>query len=284
MEMLQGRVSATDVEIIKGIPICLFPQPDRLIWHFTSNGLYSVKLAYYVALSRKRARLCIGEQSNDQENRKLWKLVWKLDIPPKVKHFVWRACNNWLPVRLNLLKRGIGFENTCPVCSEAVEDVYHALVGCQAAKVSWFACVLGLHSDRVNTNDFTSWFIELAKKLHVEQVEIVAMVAWEIWNVRNSQVHEEFRIKPEMGLAQSMGLLGEFKSAKQNVPSVAYVPPINNMTRWSRPPLGALKLNCDASVKNNGFVGISFVVRNCMGDVVDAGVDPIYGELGCFVC
>lgn len=31
-------------------------------------------------------------------------------------------------------------------------------------------------------------------------------------------------------------------------------------SRWKKPPVSVVKLNCDALIKGNGFVGIGFVL------------------------
>lgn len=55
---------------------------------------------------------------------------------------------------------------------------------------------------------------------------------------------------------------------------------INNLrspqaVKWCKPPLNSMKVNCDASVRDNGFVGIGFVVHNSLGDVFGAGIDHV---------
>lgn len=41
-----------------------------------------------------------------------------------------------------------------------------------------------------------------------------------------------------------------------------------------------LKINCDASVKRNGFVEIGFVIRTQHGEVIAVGLDHFKGNLG----
>lgn len=44
------------------------------------------------------------------------------------------------------------------------------------------------------------------------------------------------------------------------------------------PPNLVVKINCDASVNDSGFVGIGFVIRDSLGE--RAGVDRIQGDIG----
>lgn len=57
LDMLEGKVCREDLELIKTIPIPLYPKQDRLVWHYSTNGLFSVRSAYHVALQLKRDRM-----------------------------------------------------------------------------------------------------------------------------------------------------------------------------------------------------------------------------------
>ena len=46
-----------------------------------------------------------ASSSNREANRALWKGIWKMSTPGKIKHFLWKACSNALPVKTNLVKR-----------------------------------------------------------------------------------------------------------------------------------------------------------------------------------
>ena len=43
-----------------------------------------------------------AEHSRAQEDGRRWKVIWKMNVPPKIKTFIWRACSNILPTRDNL--------------------------------------------------------------------------------------------------------------------------------------------------------------------------------------
>ncbi|KAL5765268.1 hypothetical protein ACOSQ2_017862 [Xanthoceras sorbifolium] len=76
---------------------------DSFLWHFDSRGLFSVRSAYKVALGLQQESLA----SSSNEALEVWKHLWKLDVPNKIKLFAWRACKEILPTNLNLSKKGI---------------------------------------------------------------------------------------------------------------------------------------------------------------------------------
>ncbi|KAL9690092.1 hypothetical protein QQ045_010485 [Rhodiola kirilowii] len=55
----------------------------------------------------------IGEQADKRKINYFWKVIWKLNVQPKVKIFAWRLLHDYLPSTMNLARRGI--------CNEALE-------------------------------------------------------------------------------------------------------------------------------------------------------------------
>ncbi|KAK0578624.1 hypothetical protein LWI29_013325 [Acer saccharum] len=56
--------------------------------------------------------------------------MWKMGIPLKIKLFIWKACNDWIPTKGNLGRRGIPCDGICPICSKSLEHTLHALWDC----------------------------------------------------------------------------------------------------------------------------------------------------------
>lgn len=80
---------------------------DCVAWHFDQKGTFSVKSAYHVLeddaeISRVRQR---GESSTPSRNRdagNLWKKIWSLPRPSKIKQFLWRVAHNSLAFKLSI--------------------------------------------------------------------------------------------------------------------------------------------------------------------------------------
>lgn len=54
INILQELVLQHEVDIIKGIPLSMEDEEDKLIWDFTPNGNFSVNSAYKVARKMER--------------------------------------------------------------------------------------------------------------------------------------------------------------------------------------------------------------------------------------
>jgi hypothetical protein len=75
-------------------------------------------------------------------NNPTWKILWKLKVPVKVKIFCWRVLHGILPLKDILVKRHVGTDPQCPLCSSAPEDSLHMIFKCQGAMNIWR--ILGL--------------------------------------------------------------------------------------------------------------------------------------------
>ncbi|KAL0001542.1 hypothetical protein SO802_015323 [Lithocarpus litseifolius] len=86
---------------------------DTLIWKETKSGSFSVKSAYKVVI-RMRDTIWV-EHSSARKDGTFWRRLWRLNVSPKVRMFLWRACSNILPTRENLNKRRVQVDPMCEV-------------------------------------------------------------------------------------------------------------------------------------------------------------------------
>ena len=76
----------TDSEVILGIPLSVRNIKDSWYWNADLKGIYTVKSGY---------RLLQGTVTDDRTM--LWKKLWKLNIPLKIKNFMWHTLTGVLP-------------------------------------------------------------------------------------------------------------------------------------------------------------------------------------------
>jgi hypothetical protein len=67
----------------------------------------------------------------------VWKLLWSLQLPGALQHFVWKMSNNALPTKENLYRRRIVKDPLCPLCSATIETIWHVVWACPAAIDVW---------------------------------------------------------------------------------------------------------------------------------------------------
>ncbi|KAJ8451058.1 hypothetical protein Cgig2_026867 [Carnegiea gigantea] len=82
-----------DAEMILAIPLCASWPNDKLIWHYCPDGSFSVRSAYHMIMKDKR----LGGEGTSGPRQSVWKVIWDLCLPPRIKMFAWRICKGILP-------------------------------------------------------------------------------------------------------------------------------------------------------------------------------------------
>ena len=108
---------------------------DSLIWSKTPSGIFSTRSAYRLLANEASANS--PSSSNPHPQRHLWRGVWMLHTPNKVKHFIWHACNNSLPTLDNLFHHQIVSSICCNICNAYPEDILHVVWGCIEVANMW---------------------------------------------------------------------------------------------------------------------------------------------------
>ena len=93
---------------------------DELVWKANRAGRFSVKTAYQVAL--RLIQQNGAEHSDARMDGKVWKEIWALNVPPKVRNFIWRACSNILPTMENLQNRRVKVDLRCDIVVNSLKQ------------------------------------------------------------------------------------------------------------------------------------------------------------------
>lgn len=123
VQKVQRYFLSEDAECILSIPLSSSPLDDDVLWHYDKLGVFSVKSAYKIALQS----LYPATASSSNGPSFVWKALWSLDLPSKIKAFCWRACKQILPTRALIWKRNIMEHGFCLRCGIELEFVDHAL-------------------------------------------------------------------------------------------------------------------------------------------------------------
>lgn len=125
-----------EAEGIKSIPLSSRLPADKLIWAASPNGFFNVNSAYKVALELEKSSY-LGLSSDDSNLRRVWTRIWKIQVPHKVRHFVWRACRDILPTNYNLKSRKILTEDVCAECNLDSKTIGHVFWSYLRAQRIW---------------------------------------------------------------------------------------------------------------------------------------------------
>lgn len=268
LEEMQQVLTGEEVIAITKVRVSEYDQEDIMQWKHTKSGDFSVRSAYYA--EQQRARGEIGT-SNNVQNCKLWRRIWGAEVPQKVKHVVWRVAREGLPLMDVLMRRGMQVDRICPRCGEVNELTAHMIVWCRESQLLWqLSPVRSVAQQHEDSNNMTikEWCAAMIQKCTIAKSwELVLMIIWEIWYLRNLWVHEKKRIDPGIACQKAIQLLGEYEAAnrrdKNTIQEITGTAP-----RWKAPPEGKYKLNTDAAVPKEGRIGMSMVVRDNVGDIM----------------
>ncbi|KAL6214747.1 hypothetical protein ACLB2K_014179 [Fragaria x ananassa] len=269
MHRLEQVATMQEVEAILSIPIAQSTCRDKLIWNQNKQGKFSVKSAYWLAKSNRSTPIASV----------YWKHLWKLKVPPKMNHFLWRCSMGFIPCMWSLYQRYIVQSPLCPRCQAADDAPLHATWSCSFCvavleRVSFYSkLVSGM------LTDFSELLNHAFKVLTVDEMKLLVIILWSNWSERNRVIHGE-RPRPPSIIYDQCGLMWDSLLAVQD--SMQSHLSSGGSTigmAWQPPSPGMLSLNTDASVINNGVnIGVGVVVRNHLGDLVLTGGERVQGR------
>ncbi|KAF2296817.1 hypothetical protein GH714_005145 [Hevea brasiliensis] len=73
----------------------------------------------------------------DSEMKGNWDRLWKLQIPPKVRDFLWPIARNVIPTRERLQQKGLDVEDDCLFCGAHKDFVHEEDLRNQSCVLAW---------------------------------------------------------------------------------------------------------------------------------------------------
>ncbi|XP_042958157.1 uncharacterized protein LOC122293732 [Carya illinoinensis] len=282
LALIQDVFIPEEAAVISKLHISPCTSSDRLTWRCTTNGMFTVKSAYHLQVSMNDSRH--GQGSRPPTHGALWKQLWKLKVPSKVKMFLLRAAKDILPTKANLFRRRIVESPLCPICHSFPETTAHVLWSYTAAQDVWSYGSRRLQKCRSEEQPYHELLADQLSLLPAEEHVELALTATELWNRRNKFVFESSFISP-LQVSKSVSLrkseVEELNSQPKKQPFPTQAPVV-----WCKPPTDFYKINWDAAIdKVNCMVGIGVAVRDWDGLVTttlrspkNSFLDPLLGE------
>ena len=112
----------------------------------------------------------------------LWHHLWKLNIPPKMKNFMWRTLNGVLPTANKLRQWMVQLDLMYPMCSQGRKSAYHILLNCDLVIDCWRDTSLPYP---ITFGSISSWLDCIFRFSSKDQACMAVMFCWELWLNRN---------------------------------------------------------------------------------------------------
>ena len=197
---------------------------------------------------------------------------------------LWRIAANCLPTK-DCLARFYDLDDVlCPLCKDAEESSLHLFISCPFTRAVWFKSQWGLRLENLNLNSPSHLFgvflnpPDEANIMGVKRDEFLlfrVVICEAIWRARNLAIFEGKEANP-LELCQKVDRsIVEHKMSLATHLSFQLPKPVQ---RWKKPPRGSIKINIDATFKDDKS-SIAAVARDWRGEAVFACAKRVYFNL-----
>ena len=88
-ELVDGIFALAESTLIKKIKLARCKTKDLLYWPLTQDDNYTSKSGYRFLKEEAEVPPLVDSESQEKD---LWKKIWALKVPNKMKNNIWRAC------------------------------------------------------------------------------------------------------------------------------------------------------------------------------------------------
>jgi len=261
------------IQTIQSIPLPITDVADSFCWGYFGSGAFSTKSATWKA------------HDNIPRDQPKWKYqwIWKLDVAPKIRIFLWQLCHNSLPSRGTLMRRGLQLDPLCSACDTDIEDTDHIFLHCPMVRQVWD---LAVAHQWLPSLPFPHSDSPLREQLHLlvqnqyPRVDRVVLLLWSIWKSRNALIFRTESIPPMGTLLRAKRSWAEWmlrasssgpnSSISYSSPHPHHLPKDPHLIGWTLPRGGFIKINFDGS-KSLAGAAAGFVLRSWQGGFIKAG-------------
>ncbi|XP_057250768.1 uncharacterized protein LOC130591460 [Beta vulgaris subsp. vulgaris] len=179
---------------------------------------------------------------------------------------MWRACTSSLPVRKVLQRRHLIDEAGCPCCDREDETQSHLFYRCPMSIKLWEELdsniLLPGMEDEGMCDTLVRW-----SQMDTNVVQKGCYILWNVWVERNRRVFEHTSHPVTIVGQRIMRQVEDFNNYAVRIYGGVRSPAAPSPSRWYAPPIGAIKLNTDASLSEEGWVGLGVIARDSEGKV-----------------
>ncbi|KAK3192974.1 hypothetical protein Dsin_024284 [Dipteronia sinensis] len=263
-DFLDSRFSPEEIRIAV-FDMAPTKAPD-LDW--SSGFVLSEVLAFCKQSHYKSLHICVLNEGHGLEevNRTLITLIPKVKRTDKIKDFrpislcnvLYKIVEKDLANRLrgvlnetnlNLAKRGILVDSSCPLCNKRPESTLHALWYCPGLEKVRNMCSFMEGFKVTDGVNFLDFFLSCKSRVSFADMEELMCYAWFFGGI-------------------------DFRQAKSIVMHMAGLNRVD-AANWRPLEMGSFKVNTDAALGlGKGKVGIGVIIRDHLGDVLASSSQP----------
>ncbi|KAL2931914.1 hypothetical protein RDABS01_037324 [Bienertia sinuspersici] len=156
-------------------------------------------------------------------------------------------------------------DNTFPLCKNKPESIFHALVDCP--NNVWVTCGLEDFAQHEGDACFCDWIEELYNR-DKRKLAFLAFALWNLWFRSNKVVFEGKAQSNELVIERTRRIVTEFGEYAKIIYGHPTVSRTDSPKVWQALLEGVVKINADASLDGEGWIGMGAVARGADGSVL----------------
>jgi hypothetical protein len=209
-----------------------------------------------------------GLTSDSEAEARVWKKLWAIVVPGKMKITLWRFAHDCLPSGQQLQRRNIPAPTECIFCGR-FEEAAHTMLFCQYTREVWTE-LKHMFSIKLGRRSFINprvWIFEFLSRSAARDLTLLAVAFWFLWETRNG-VRDGDNMKHPRALAE------QIKAYTDMIELHLRKPASSNMCessisedKWTPPPADKVLVNVDAALfSSTKRMGVGVVIRNHIGE------------------
>jgi hypothetical protein len=117
----------------------------------------------------------------------LWKCLWAIRAPGKMKVNLWRLAHDCLPTEQQMCRRHIPTSASCAVCTME-ESADHVFLRCQYAREVWREVkkTCGMQLRRKHSTSIKTWLFDFLGRSTERECMFLTVTFWHLWTTRNA--------------------------------------------------------------------------------------------------
>ncbi|KAK3198637.1 hypothetical protein Dsin_022052 [Dipteronia sinensis] len=214
--------------------------PDKAIWGLSKNGDFSVRSAYELHFEE------------DDVSLWEWSFIWKLNLPPRVIHFLWILRHGKLLTNDHRAMRGLTMDISCDRCKAGCENMEHVFRGCNSVINILEDIWKGVSKNVLFKAKWKDWLLQNLKCNVIVMNKwpdylIFAVALWFIWKWRCEHVfNSDFKLPTSLGRV-ILKYVADWVSATNTMDKGTDSQTC--LISWNPPPHDCIKLNVDGSMR-----------------------------------
>lgn len=288
IDQLRTLINLSDHHLIRKIYIPCREIKNDYVWSQNRDGCYTVKSGCWLAKKRL---------NDDEEGAPplastpdIAAAIWKLDIAPKLKHFLWQLTSKAIAMADNLRHRNIMVNRYYSRCCVEEKAINHVFFTCTQAKSVWRLGGVPTHllCDHTTTLAMKLRFL-LSIHDNNQMTRLTRLlpfwILWRLWKSRNKLLFNRTNIDATETIQRALVDTKEWihsssVSPDQIVMEQKFTGTNTHANGWKRPRRGWVKCNYDVSHhEGNIDSGMGWIIRNDNGFFMDCGMGKYQGRM-----